>query len=60
MRSINPSKEDLTFEPEEMHDKMLMLGERFLQEKLTPIYYVDEKTNTTFILRFEKALHGLH
>ena len=56
----NKRELNLSYDDDDMHEKMLLLGEQFYLRKLTPIYYVDEKSNTTFILRFEKAEHGLH
>lgn len=58
--AFNKQELNISYTDEDMHEKMLFLGEQFLLKKLTPIYYVDEKSNTTFILRFEKAEHGLH
>ena len=59
MRSANNTKESYET-TDDMYDKMLLLGERFLADNLTPIFYIDPKTNNTFIVKFEKAEHGLH
>ena len=59
MGSTNLIKEEIG-EEESMYDRMLLIGEKFLEQKLTPVYYMDSKSNTTFIVQFEKAEHGLH
>ena len=56
----NPNYQQLVCEDADMYNSMLSLGEQFLKKKLTPIYYMDKATMTTFIVKFEKADYGLH
>jgi dsDNA-binding SOS-regulon protein len=50
----------ISYDENDMHDKMLLLADKFMEANLIPIFYMDDKSNNTYILRFEKAEHGFH
>jgi len=55
-----PELEEQHLSEDKLNEGLLTIGQRFIKSKLTPVFYLDKKTNTYYIINFEKANHGYH